>query len=130
MANCEEMIDKEFESTTEILKKLWSDYQNDTRVYFEEIGQFDEYGLCFDRTKDQDGVPYYRYHLSWGGPEEEIRFYANDGHLYHVEYWYKNWCDGARIEIGPNHPERAFYEELWNDYFSEISTSFNTEREE
>ena len=120
---CKELVDQEFESTTDILKKLFSDWRNDKQDHLDEWGRLEDFGLCFDRTEDQDGKDYYRYQLSWGGPEEEIRFYATeDKHsAYHIEYWYKNWFDGACIEIGPMHKDRPFYQEMWYQYFSELA---------
>jgi len=61
-----------------------------------------EYGLCFDyasRTLGNKGG-YYRYQLSWGGPQEEFRFFVDpDGFLRRVEFWYLDWGTGERIVL-------------------------------
>lgn len=63
-----------------------------------------EYGLAFDYVpagtfSDQDRG-YFRYQLSWGGPSEEIRFYADyGGRPYLIEFWYLDWFDGAPLPI-------------------------------
>jgi hypothetical protein len=39
---------------------------------------------------------YFRWQLSWGGPSDEFRFYANpDISIHRIEYWFLDWFDGA-----------------------------------
>jgi len=60
--------------------------------------EFCEYGLCFDLveagTFNDQLEPYYRYQISYGGPSEEFRMYAD-----RTEYWYLDWFDGASIDV-------------------------------
>lgn len=73
-----------------------------------DLGTLNEYGLCFDYVpagtfKNRRG--YWRYQLSYGGPSDEFRFYADEYHggagrgMLHsvekVEYWFLDWFDGA-----------------------------------
>lgn len=62
-----------------------------------------EYGLGFDyvpRGTFGNKGGYYRYQLSWGGPQEEYRFFADpDGSLRRVEFWYLDWETGERIVL-------------------------------
>ena len=69
----------------------------------EDLGNIHEYGLAFDYVApdtftDQE-EPYFRYQISWGGPSEEIRFYASgqeyDWQTHRVEFWFLDWFDGA-----------------------------------
>jgi len=60
-----------------------------------------ELGLGFDYVApgtftDQD-EGYWRYQLSWGGPSDEFRFFANsvEDRYPMVEYWFLDWFDGA-----------------------------------
>ena len=57
-----------------------------------------EYPLCFDYV-DPDTFGnhegYSRYQMSWGGPQDEIRFY-NDNK---VTYAFLDWYDSAEIDI-------------------------------
>lgn len=58
-----------------------------------------DYGLCFDYVEfgtfgDQND-DYFRYQISWGGPSEEIRFYANGA----IEFVYLDWFVGAGFSV-------------------------------
>jgi len=72
----------------------------------EDTGPLNEYGLCFDyvapETFKGQRRGYWRYQLSWGGPSDEFRFYAErsgvreDAYTVEkVEYWFLDWWDGA-----------------------------------
>jgi len=63
-----------------------------------------EYGLAFDYvpagTFQDQGEGYFRYQLSWGGPADELRFYADpDLRVYKIEYWFLDWSDGAKVIV-------------------------------
>ena len=56
------------------------------------------YALCFDYVEantfgTHDG--YHRYQMSWGGPQDEVRFY-DDGQ---INYAFLDWYDHAEIPI-------------------------------
>ena len=64
-----------------------------------EFGEKEDYGLSFDYVeegtfKDQR-EPYIRFQISWGGPSEEFRFYANDT----CEFWFLDWFKGEHIKV-------------------------------
>ena len=43
---------------------------------------------------------YHRYQMSYGGPQDEIRFYElKKGYVYRVTYAFLDWYDGAEIDI-------------------------------
>ena len=70
-----------------------------------------EYALCFDYVEQKGKRPgYWRYQMSTGGPQEEIRYYTgkdvpSDGYLGDmtddlcVEFWLLDWYDGAEVEL-------------------------------
>ena len=59
-------------------------------------------GLCFDYVEPFTFVEqprgYHRWQLSWGGPSDEFRLYA-DGT---VHYHFMDWYDGAKRYITDN----------------------------
>lgn len=66
----------------------------------ENCGPLSTYGLCFDYVPSHmfEGQrnAYFRWQLSWGGPSDEFRFYANpDISIHRIEYWFLDWFDGA-----------------------------------
>ena len=91
-----------WKSTRDTLKHLWDVYVGDSEPDDETSEEsIYEYGLSFDYVapgtfKDQ-AEAYWRYQLSWGGPSDEIRFFASqpDGPAYKIEYWLLDWFDGA-----------------------------------
>ena len=58
-----------------------------------------EYALSFDyveaKTFHDQPEGYHRYQISWGGPQDEIRFYDEGG----IYFAYLDWYDGAEIPI-------------------------------
>ena len=63
-----------------------------------------EYPLCFDYVEanyfandrgEHTHEGYHRYQMSYGGPQDEIRFYDNNK----VMYAFLEWGDGAEIDI-------------------------------
>ena len=66
--------------------------------YANEIGTIFDYGLSFDYCGAEDdesaSTPgYFRYQISWGGPSDEFRFYAEKITPYKyavwkIEYWF------------------------------------------
>ena len=107
-ATCQERIKSEFQNTMETLTALWELYQDDPEAYHDDYGNFEEYGLAFDyvgpETFNDQEEGYFRYQLSWGGPSDEFRFYANKGQYnnfipYRIEYWFLDWFDGASLTL-------------------------------
>lgn len=84
------------------LRKLFNAHQEgDEEKYANELGTFNEYGLCFDYvapgTFHDQAQGYWRYQLSWGGPSDEFRFYAGgcgDQEPYRISYVFLDWFDG------------------------------------
>ena len=104
---CAERWTEQKDSTFDDLRKLWVSYCRGEESC-EDLGNLYEYGLSFDYVhpgtfgeEQEDG--YFRYQLSWGGPSDEIRYYANpddceDGadyvHPWKVQYVFLDWFDG------------------------------------
>lgn len=82
-------------------------YMGNSEVYEngnDDIGPFNEYGLCFDYvpagTFSDQKKGFWRYQLSTGGPGDELRFYGDpEGKIYKVEYWFLDWFDGAKVNV-------------------------------
>jgi hypothetical protein len=128
MATCEERINEHMEGRLEDLRTLWDLYYEDTEAYDDDLGNIYEYGLSFDYVapdtfKDQERG-YFRYQLSWGGPSDEFRFYAEPVRYgwkpYLIEYWFLDWFDGAhRILRGI---DKELLEEIF-EWFNETGTT-------
>lgn len=100
-ATCKERVAKHLKSRIEDIDKLWKMYHEDCEAYDNELGNFNEYGLCFDYvapgTFSDQRRGYFRYQLSWGGPSDEFRFYCTEGFdIDRIEYWFLDWFDGAK----------------------------------
>lgn len=79
-----------------------------------------DYGLAFDYVRsgtfDDQEVGYFRYQLSFGGPTEEFRFYADPEHnLINAEFWLLDWFTGSSIECATHETVVA----VW-DYFRDV----------
>lgn len=122
---CEEEVEAHMESRIEDLAKLWKAEKEGNEEGVEDLGNFNEYGLCFDYvapgTFTDQKKGYFRYQISYGGPQEEFRFYAGpDLELYSIEFWYLHWFDGAKRDLtGSDHELLA---EIF-DFFKEIGTA-------
>ena len=93
------------------------EYVNEERCY----EWFSEYGLGLDVVepctfRDQP-ERFMRYQFSWGGPQEEIRFYYDCGATMpnYIEFWFLDWNVGNSIDISQD----SVAQWLW-DYFSEV----------
>ena len=112
------------------LRKLWRAYasgENDGE--HPELGSIYDYGLAFDYVDRDDQAAYWRYQLSWGGPSDEIRFFAgrpNASEPYRVEYWFLDWFDGYGRKLVGRDLELA--EALWR-WFAEVGSTENAQRE-
>ena len=78
---------------------------------------FNEYGLAFDYvapyTFDDQPAGYWRYQISYGGPSEELRFYADaDYEVRKIEFWYLDWFDGACVNVILDTVARMIWDEF------------------
>lgn len=104
---CEQRIDHHLQGRIDDLRRLWSAHV-DGREAADDLGSLHEYGLCFDYvasgTFEDQREGYFRYQLSWGGPSDEFRFFANpDLSCHRIEYWFLDWFDGAHRVLTGNH---------------------------
>lgn len=61
-----------------------------------------------EKVSWDDGKPSYkRIQISWGGPSDEFRIYANGT----IEYWFLDLYDGAKVVL--NEREREAVMERW-----------------
>lgn len=117
---CDQRVNKEMENELETLRKLWKLHQEGDEEGDEDLGRFEEHGLCFDYVapgtfNDQD-QGYFRYQISTGGPGDEFRFYVNpDYSCYCVEYWFLDWYDGAHRELSGE--DKDLLLEIYNGFF-------------
>jgi len=99
---CKERVRPHLRERLHDIKKLWEMYQRDPEAYNEELGNFNEYGLCLDYiapgTFGDQKRGYLRYQLSCGGPQDEFRFYLDENlNATRIEYWFLDWFDGAKV---------------------------------
>jgi len=122
---CAERVSESLESKLETLRALWELYCEDPEAYHEEEEtRLDEYALCFDYvapdTFNDQPEGYFRYQISYGGPSEEFRIYANKDAphswtIYRIEYWFLDWFDGACRHLSGSDFE--WFEEFVLSYF-------------
>ena len=92
---CKDKVQGSFEDRMKDIRTLFNAEDNKT----EDLGNLNDYGLCIDFVaagtfKDQR-EPFYRYQLSWGGPQEEFRIFLDGS----VEFWFLDWFDGACVQV-------------------------------
>jgi hypothetical protein len=120
---CKERLARNFSRTMiELRDMVWDDsILTDTEKYME----LKAYALGFDFVAAGDvgnAVPFWRWQLSWGGPQDEFRFpyedsvtkyggdaarafSSNDGLVYagvhqqKCEYWFLDWGDCAHCNV-------------------------------
>lgn len=82
------------------LRKVWQAYLEGVEPP-EDLPELWEYGLGFDYVPGGDGQePYFRYQFSWGGPQEELRYYCGPDLIpYRVEFWFLDWFRGESVEL-------------------------------
>ena len=119
LTKCETLVRQAYRRRMEQVRKLWNLYKKDPELDDDEYGNWTEYGLSFDYVpkgtfKDQKRG-YFRFQISYGGPSEEFRFYADpELQLTSVEFWYLDWFDGAKVNVtGKN---LKLLEEVFTDY--------------
>ena len=118
--DCKSHVAGELKGRIDDLTKLWAAYrEGDEERHQDDLGTFNEYALSFDYvapgTFDDQPAGYFRYQISWGGPGDEFRFYINpDFSAYHVEYWFMDWFDGAKIDLDGD--ARTLLMEIFEDF--------------
>ena len=103
---CRDLIRASYGSRIADLRRLIAADNAGNEEGVPDLGTLNEYGLSFDYvapgtfTGQRRG--YWRYQLSWGGPSEEFRFYAErtgaseyNYTVDRIEFWYLDWFDGA-----------------------------------
>ena len=130
---CKQRWLSEKNSEIATLRKLWRLYQSGDENGDPDLGRFEEYGLSFDYvapgTFNGQKRGYWRYQISWGGPSDEFRFYADaiggEGfwkmrfRLSSIEYWLLDWYDGyGRKLVGK---DEQLLTEIW-DHFHECGS--------
>jgi len=125
MANktCEQRVDERLGWRLEELHEIWEAEKKGEES--EEYGPFNEYGISFDyvapNTFDDQPQGYFRYQLSYGGPSDEFRFYANpDLSVYEIEYWFLDWNDGASRTLSGK--DYILLRDIY-DFFDEIGVT-------
>ena len=73
----------------------------------DEYGEPSEYGLSFDfveaGTFTDQRAEFVRFQISWGGPQEEFRFYVNGD----VEFWFLNWGTGEHKNLNQDQKDEV-----------------------
>jgi len=119
---CKQRINGELAGRVSDLRQLWTLYRNDPEATTEDGANFNEYGLSFDYvapgTFNGQRRGYFRYQISWGGPSDEFRFYA-EGRGYRwtldrVEYVFLDWFDGAKRTLSGDN--LALLAEIFEDF--------------
>ena len=116
---CEARVQPHLDGRVADLKKLFEAERNGENEG--DNGNLSEYGLCFDYvapgTFSDQKEGYFRYQLSWGGPSDEFRFFANpDFSCHRIEYWFLDWFDGAHIFLSGD--AESLLTEIWQ-WFSD-----------
>ena len=115
------------------LRKLWKAEMAGDDKEVPNLGRLNEYGLSFDyvepETFPDQPRGYWRYQLSWGGPSDEIRFYAESSDAARpdrIEYRFMDWFDGhGRSLMGR---DLALAVDLWQ-WFQECGSTEAAYRE-
>ena len=90
---CKDLIEESYSSRIAELRAIWEAEKHGEDPP-EDLCAFHEYGLCFDYvamgTFNGQKETYYRFQISWRGPQEEYRFFKD-----RIEFWYLSWFDSA-----------------------------------
>ena len=101
---CKERVKSHYCGRMADIRELWELWRNDPDATDPELGNFNEYGLCWDYvspgTFNGQRRGYFRWQLSTGGPSDEFRIYVDERlAVCRIEYWFLDWFDGARRVI-------------------------------
>ena len=123
--SCQEEIRENYQGRMNDLRKLWQAEQEGNEEGVEDLGTFNEYGLCFDYvaagTFKYQEEGFFRYQLSTGGPGDEFRFFCDAEQKCHrIEYWFLNWFDGAHLVL--KEKDEALLMEIF-EMFQEVGST-------
>ena len=116
---CAELVQEKWQSTrvdlaAMLLGENWDIYKEDQGYglsddAYDGFQAFSEYGLSWTYNEPEDGSNgFYCYLMSWGGPSDELRFYADiRGQCHVIEYWYMDWFDGAKHVVTDDEAAKA-----------------------
>ncbi len=116
---CKEKVRGAYKERMAEIRKLWNLYQKDCRAQNEDLGSWDEYGLCFDYvpagTFGDQKRGYFQYQISYGGPSEQFRFYTNERlNITGCYFWFLDWFDGASIRVTGRNLD--LWREIWENF--------------
>ena len=120
--SCTERLPRELRNRVDELRAvLNSTCQLDDTDPESGISSVFDYGLGFDYVPDGtfsgQREAFFRYQLSWGGPQHEFRFFVNpDLFVHRVEFWVLDWFDGANEVLTGN--DEATLLEVWDEFVS------------
>lgn len=119
--SCKSRWAAEKNSEIRTIRKLWNLYCAGNEDGDEDGCRFEEHVLAFDYVapgtfKNTRG--YWRWQISWGGPSDEFRFYADENYNpTRIEYWFLDWYDGYGRRLTGK--DEQLLHEIFQDYFSE-----------
>lgn len=112
--SCAERVAGMWETTKAALDRFMNDTSEDTYEEFRNYASSFDYvapGTFSDRPRG-----YWRYQMMAGGPSDEIIFYGeHHGHRVHLEvaqYWFKDWFDGAFVDVTNEPCVKWLFEDL------------------
>jgi hypothetical protein len=117
---CKDLVRAHYRSRMTDIRTLWEAYKADPEASVEDLGTWNEYGLCFDYvakgTFTDQKRGFFRYQISCGGPQDEFRFFVDEQlDIDRIEYWYLDWFDGAKIIVRAD-SDVALWDEIWLDW--------------
>ena len=126
---CAERFEGSRDSRIEDIRLLWAAECAGNEEGVEDLGTFNEYGLCFDYvapgTFTDQNEGYWRYQISCGGLSEEFRFYASrpGDKCYRIEFAFLDWYDGETRTL--HGADQELMHEIW-DFFREVGSAEHT----
>jgi len=119
-ATCRQRWAVQKDSRMSEIRKLWRLYQHNPEASSEELGRWGEYGLSFDYvasgTFARQHMGYWRFQISYGGPSEEFRFYADHprAQAHRITFAFLDWWDGYERKLSGK--DEALMAEIWQDW--------------
>ena len=116
---CKARVGPKLKSHLADIRKLWSLYKENPEASDPDVGTWPEYGLSFDYvapgTFSDQKRGFFCYQLSYGGPQEEFRFFTDENlNPIRIEFWFLDWFDGARIVL--HGKDADLLTEIWQDW--------------